>query len=659
VDVYRPISWHLYIVIIQQNSFTLKLNIMKATKLNFKKISMRLFLSLVFMSALSFNQSLVAQASLAAENIIDDIKVVTKYGKQKVYTVFQDNGAQEQWYYMPNELRVAEEVDVDEKVRPKMTILRYQYQDIKTKDNLEGGILVATFTYAMEPEVVEDVKEHIQKVTGIKNIRLSAIPLKSSQIDFLSNSDQFIGNKDAKVTFAGATSASQEIVISYDLTKLGASVFKTLASSKGGIPIRASITYNGLTAPCGYKIKGEWDNVYKYYEKKTKLEGGVKLWGLKAGGTKTNQKVRETLNNIQGMEVEVVECESKGDSSTNLDESNMYALIAKIQNAVFSDSLMGRVSELEKLKAMLVNETDKNTKQRILDMMVSAESSINIGYQRSIKDVQKRRKGKINYDFSRQRMVTRPSAFGGLLSFAKYGLSEEELVEQGYIIDVDVNADFPSVIMGLPHINPDFDLRSITIEVSHQFSDGRIHSEARQWNAETKKWTTPMGQQVDYMQFNMIGEKNKSKVNNPEFDVVLKVVSGIPNASFNIEKKLKLNSGERYIDALESLTEQVIIHGDVLDFAKITKEDDHLAYAKVELKRGEFVIKKNFKPFYVSGVANPPNALHLYFPKNNAPTSSKVTYYKKTGTVRKVVDDELIETGENVLMEPEWPDAGE
>ena len=219
---------------------------------------------------LFFNNQLSAQASLAAENTIDDIKVVTKYGKQKVYTVFQDNNDSKQWYYMPNELRVAEDIDVNGKVRPKMTILRYQYQDIKTKENLEGGILVATFTYAIEPEVVEDVKNYIKRVTGISNIRLSAIPLKSSQIDFLSNSNQFIGNKDAKVSFKGATSASQEIVVSYDLTKLGASVFKALASSKGGIPIRASITYNGLSAPCGYKIEGKWDNVYSYYEKNRK-----------------------------------------------------------------------------------------------------------------------------------------------------------------------------------------------------------------------------------------------------------------------------------------------------------------------------------------------------------------------------------------------------
>ncbi|MCR9291021.1 MAG: hypothetical protein NXI23_26945 [Bacteroidetes bacterium] len=605
------------------------------------------------------NPTSYAQPSIAAENTIDDISVTTKYGEQKVYTVFQDAQVSEQWYYMPNELRVAERVDVNGNVRPKMTILRYQYQDIKTKENQEGGILVASFTYAMEPEVVEDAKRQIQRKTGNSKIRLSAIPLNSSSIDFLSDSGKFIGNKDAKVTFNGATSASQEIVISYDLTVLGASVFKALASSKGGIPIRANITYNGLTAPCGYKIKGNWNNVYNYFEENTKKEAGLKVWFLKAGGTKTKQKVRETLNNIKGMEVDIVECESTSDSTQSMDDANMYALISKIQNEVFSDSLMGRVSELEKLQSMLVNTNDKQMKERLLDMMTKGEKALKLGYQNSIKDVKKRRKGSINYDFARQRMVVRPSTFGGLLSFSKYGLDEETLLKEEYIIDVDVNSDFPTIIMGLPHINPDFDLRALTLEVSHTNSDGEIHSEARQWTTESKVWTSPMGAQVDYLQFNMLGEKDKSKLNEPQFDMQLKVISNIPNASFTIQKTIKLNRGERYIDALELLTNQIIVDGSVLDFAKITNESSDLALAKLELKKGDLTIKKSIKPFFINNNPTPPNPLYVLFPKNDAPLSSKVTYYKKEGKTKSVIDKEAIELGENVLIAPDWIDETE
>ena len=60
-------------------------------------------------------------------------------------------------------------------------------------------------------------------------------------------------------------------------------------------------------------------------------------------------------------------------------------------------------------------------------MMTKGEKALKLGYQNSIKDVKKRRKGSINYDFARQRMVVRPSTFGGLLSFSKYCLDEETM----------------------------------------------------------------------------------------------------------------------------------------------------------------------------------------------------------------------------------------
>ena len=250
----------------------------------------QLNLSLViFFCITGISTELKGQASLAAENMIDDIAVTTKYGKQKVYSVFQDAINTDQWYYMPNELRVAEEVKEDGEVGPKMTILRYQYQDPKDKVNKEGGVLVASFTYAIEPECVDQVKNAVKQKKGAGNITLSAIPLKSSSIDFLSDSNEFIGNIDSKTaTSAGATSASQEMVISFDLTVLGASVLKALASSNGGIPIRANITYSGLTPPCGFKLNGNWNNIYKYYEEKELIEGsiGIGPFSLEAAGLK-------------------------------------------------------------------------------------------------------------------------------------------------------------------------------------------------------------------------------------------------------------------------------------------------------------------------------------------------------------------------------------
>ena len=616
------------------------------------------FLMLSFLSP----STVYSQASLAAENTIDDIKVTTKYGKEKVYTVFQDATVPEQWYYMPNELRVAEEVDVNKKVRPKMTILRYQYQDVKTKENKEGGILVATFTYAIEPEVIQTVINHIKSKKGLSQARLSAIPLNSSTIDFLASSGEFIGNINAKVSFDGATSASQEIVISYDLTVLGAGVFNSLASSKGGIPILANITYNGLTAPCGFNIEGEWDNVYKYFEEQSKTEAGIKLWKFNAGGSRTKQTLRESLEKIQGMTVEVVECEQSGDEGADQkqDDANMNDIIKKFQDAVFNNEWMERGEELERLQSLLTSTNDEDAKKRILDIMTGGEKAINLGYQKSIQDVQKRRTGKLSYNFARQRMVVRPTSFGGLLSYSKYGLSEEDLINDGYIIDLDANKDFPSVIIGLPAISPNLDLRSLVLEVKYTNSDGRTHSEARQWAAESGKWTTPMGVPVEYLRFNLIGEKDKSKVNEPEFDMVLKVISKIPNASFTINKIVKLNSGEKFADALELLTDQVVIDGSVLGFTQITQQPNDLTFAQVEIQKGALSISESIKPYFTNGIPTPPDPVYLLFPKDGTPfTSSKVTYYKRTGAMRSLVSGEKIGLSKNTLQGPNWPKEAE
>ncbi|PHN01581.1 hypothetical protein [Flavilitoribacter nigricans] len=634
---------------------------MKSTTLNIStKISAKATLLIALLLCFfGVRNTTFAQPSLAAENVINDISVTTALGKRKTYTVFQDAAVREQWYYMPNELRVAEERDVNNKVRPKMTILRYQYEDMMTKELKEGGVLVATFTYAMEPEVVETVKQQIRRNTGIGNIRLSAMPLKDASINFLADSDKFLADIDAKTEFKGATSASQEIPVFYDLTVLGASSFKALVSSNGGIPIRANITYNGLSPDCGYSIEGNWNNVYDYFEKNTKKEAGVKIWFVKAGGIKTKQELREELNKIQDMKVEVMPCEGP-DSLNALDNANLTAMMKTIREAVYSDSLLDRASELESLKSMLVNNSvDDTTKARILDMITEGGKSLKLGYQQDTKKVKRKNSGKLSFDFTQRRMLMRETSFGGLLSFSKYGLTEEQLLSDGYIIDIDVNSDFPSVVMGLPHINPDLNLNALILEVSYRNSDGTIHSQARKWDSITQKWATPMGKQIDYLRFNMIGEKNKSRAGTPTFEMKLQVVSAVPNASFTIEKQVQLNQGERFPDALELLTDHIIVDGSILDFGKITNNDEDLALAKLELQRGELTIRKSIKPYFINASAAPPSPVHILLPKTGLPTAGKVTYFRKTGPTKSVVDAMPVQLGENTLLGPDWPDAGD
>ncbi|MEN9612819.1 MAG: hypothetical protein RLZZ628_3633 [Bacteroidota bacterium] len=612
-----------------------------------------LLLSTTFLFAAA---GLRAQASLAAENVIDDIKIKTKSGKLKTYTVFKEDrqqlGTAEQWYYMPNELRLAEELDVKGKVRPKMTILRYQHQDLITKENKQGGILVAAFTYAIEPEAVEQVKAQIRTKKGaVQGITLSAMPLNSATIDFLTANNQFVGNLDAK-TFNGATSATQEMVLCYDLTELGAGVMKSLAMSRSGIPLRANITYNGLSAPCGVKIEGNWNNVYEYFEKTTSVQAKVGWGWFKFGVNRSNTTIRENLQSIKGMKVDIMDC-GQAANGTELDP-NVEDIVKTISHAVFSDNMMDRATELAQMTSLLndpIIRDDPDACQKIREGIAALTKSVQLGFQKGTKDVQRRRTGSIAYDYKRKRMILRSSTLGGLLSLAKYGMTEETLVKEGYIIDLDANKGFPSVVIGLPNLNPDWDIRALTLEVSFKGSDQQTKSEARQWLAD-KGWTTVAQAPSGYIRFNLIGEKNKKLVEEPTFKLKLQVISKIPNASFVVEKEVKLSSGERYIDALELLTKQYIFDGTGLDYSKMTNNPTDLAFAKLTMSKGVINLNKDIKPLIINGLATIPPLVHLLLPKDETPDPFKIVFTTNTG--EKVDRRETIELGENTLNNFEW-----
>ncbi len=597
---------------------------------------------------LSYSTNISGQASLAAENNITDIVVKTKFGEEKIYSVFQDVRNKDQWYYMPNELRIAEEKKGDGSIGPKMSILRYQYTDTNSDDyaTKEGGVLVATFTYAIEPECVEQVKKEIANRRGMKNVNLSAIPLRSATIDFLTESNEFIGDATTNpASFSGATSASQEIVMSFDLTKLGTSVIRTLASSGGGLPVRATIEYNGLTAPCGFKITGNWDNVYTYYEKKQKLEAGLSIGLVSFGGDKSKQEIKEHLQNIQGVKVEEIGCEATDNpKETNI---NLAELLEKIESKVFSKEILTKAQELDKLESLLRQTSDKKVQERIIDMMNSGKASIQIGAQQSIKDINKRDKGAINYSYTGQRHVKRSTSFGGLLGFSKYGLSEEELEKQGYIIDVDAGQEFPSIIIGLPIIDVDYDLRSLIIEVSYVNKKGNEISEARQWT-ENNGWVTPRGKSVGFIQFNMIEERNS----NPKFKIRVQVVSNVPNADFEIEKSLTYNSGQKFIDAFEIMTEEIILDAGDLDFYRMTGNNQDLANVTVKIQKGDVSINKSIRPFSRNGTLDYPEQIHILLPENEVPLNSEIVFRANTG--EQVVRREPITLGENYFGNHEW-----
>ncbi|AUC81024.1 hypothetical protein [Lacinutrix sp. Bg11-31] len=599
-----------------------------------------------------------SQASLAAENRIDDIVVTTKNGEKKMYTVFRDAIAIDQFFYMPGALAITNKIDKEGNEIPDLTLLRFQYNT--GNETIEGGILQGTMTMAAEPEVIETMKAYILKKAQkseltkmpqlrkkIDEIRLSAMPLEECEFRILTNKGQFLGNPDTKTAFQGPLIANQKMGFSLNLNALGAAVISELATGKGGILIQVKMKYRGLTPPCGYGMEAGWKNVYSFYEQQTKKEGGISFWKFKFGGADTKNKLIESLEQTNDIKITRIKCDTINNSP---EDQHFQKLKDKIENEVMSKEYQEREAHLNQLQSMFASTEDDDIKKKLLDKITDAEKAIQFGYQNSVKNINKRKQGSISYDSRTQYLQSRTTNFFSIIGFSKFNMTEEELKEKGHIIDINANDAFPYIAIGLEEINPAFDLRSIALDISYKNSEGNIHSEACRWTPK-KGWTNFNGSKIGYLRFNLIGEKDIEKRNEPAVKIKLQVNSKLLNGSFVIEKDVQLEKGNKNIDALGIITKQLSIDGSNLSFYKITGDKTDLDFAEVKLKIGDLNIKKSIKPYAQNGIYGEPKPIVLLVPKDNSSISSEVTFITKKEEIKKT---ELIEITENTLRDLQW-----
>jgi hypothetical protein len=106
---------------------------------------------------------------------------------------------------------------------------------------------------------------------------------------------------------------------------------------------------------------------------------------------------------------------------------------------------------------------------------------------------------------------------------------------------------------------------------------------------------------------------------------------------------------EKFVDALEIITDTYIIEGQDLSFKKISENDTDLSNAKIEIPLGDKTIKKYIRPFYTNGIAGPPKSIYLLLPKGES-NGGTITF-STGGGFKKVTQ---LSTGENVLFDEDW-----
>ncbi len=241
---------------------------------------LRCFLVILLFGAMNAPLFAWAQPSLASEDIIDEIPVTIANVTER-FTVVRDAVQKDQWYHVPDHLRLSERVGAGGARVPEFTVVRYRSKDPTNPETLEGGFVQFAMSLAIPPEAIDQLKAAIAKVRNVPapSIRLAALPFKSATAHlYVPKSGELIASEPIGSGIA-PTFATQKIAYSIPLKKLGPNVYDSLVNGRPGLSVVVEFTYPGLTPPVGFQVTVDWDQAYSFYSRQDKLNTSFAVAG--------------------------------------------------------------------------------------------------------------------------------------------------------------------------------------------------------------------------------------------------------------------------------------------------------------------------------------------------------------------------------------------
>jgi len=538
-----------------------------------------------------------AQASLAAENVIEDIKID---GTKDTYTVIRDAARSEQWYYMPNSPRLYERQNGN-KVEPEFTLLRYQFEDIaKPGQTLEGGILQFAATLAAPPETLTIMKQAIsqQKSIDPANIRLAAMPLKTAKVDLYAPTGALISSEPFGAGVAPIHS-SQKMVFSIDLTNKGADVYNALVKSKTGVPVRVEFTYLGLTPPAGFQVKVDWSKSFSHYSKDSEFRARASYFGLVGASASVSAKeIRERLESDKAIEVSVIQGE-------NFDMNQIDKYLQPVVKRI-NDEL------LEAMKPPTQIDPAKATEPDAGGFFGGA------GYSVATKNINLSGRGTETFKFNVQSITERKTIAGGFININKY-LGDEDLVKQ---LIITASLGFRTAYLILPEFGTwDFaDSVQVDLGIKEVGKEMIYNTRSARWRPG-KAWV-PVVNGVEgkdptlAIMFPLTTlDKAIENVPSDKLRLVARVTVTSRTQDFNYEKELALFTGNRTgaINPRDA-ADVVLFDGSYLPWKRVTPAEK-LDKVVITLRSGPDQYDYTLKAKLHDGKYFPPDPLAFLIPK--------------------------------------------
>jgi len=546
---------------------------------------------------------LLAQASLSAEDQIDDL-VVKIDGKDEVFTVIRDFYQKGQWYYIPDRPRLAVHGD-----SPQFSLIKYQTKDPQhPQEELTGGVLQFSIKLSLPPKAIDSLKtaiaaklnakaekENDKKRYSSTDINLGPIRFNSSKVALyelekgLRVAD---ANQDPGI---GATCATQEIPFQLNLTSLGAQITEAITKKDGGIPVLVTYDYYTVTPPCGFKIEVNWETTYKHFSTDFKARCKLKLMNYAKLDTSIGiGLVKDLIKSVGSIKVTAI----SGPAFTDADiDKIMLPLLTRLANELFENTQAPPLADPAKTKDAPANSWFHN-------LLNPQEVNVNES-DVAFKLVDLSKKGKETIELTKQSILERTSACGGLIGIGDYS----EDIQKSLIEFIPGN--WPSAYFNLPSVGDDESLGISSTDLSVQIvgKDGQQiigapPMQSATWRKATGQWEA-QGKARTALLFPMayLYDKFDKRVNELNFKTTV-------NITYN-RKRMTFTNLQPVFDGAKAVAENldyvdlVTIYGSKLGFPG----DDSTG----KLQMVDIAVTNNSKTDSEQVVEQTQNKFPLYF----------------------------------------------
>lgn len=589
-----------------------------------------------------------AQASLAAEDIIDEVPVKIGNVVEK-FTVLRDAIQKDQWYYVPDQPRIAERLMSSGQREPEFTLVRFQFKDPANPEALsEGGFLQFSMTLGLPPEALPQLRAAIAQRTGsnAEAIRLAALPFKSAVANlYVPSSGILVASAHVGPGIA-PTFATQKMTYAIPLTKIGSDVYDTIANGSTGLAAGIEFTYTGLTPPVGFTVEVDWDQAYTFYSKDEKIRAELSIasyFGAKASVDRN--KLVETLK--QNKVIRVVEIDNPEHA------------------AKYLDGVLERINKelLENVKAPTniaeASTTEATPSQGILDKLKGKFFGSG-GYSVSIKRRNQVRSGKEVVSFQSRKLQERKTIASGFIGIGSY---PEEVRKR--LVTVVPPGPWKSAFFMLPNVGDAQEVGIGQVDLELRLKKGELThaTQVAVWKPATGWRGVGSTDQRSLLVFGLMDlYRQDPNLSNVRFETTTQVT--LKNDVLKINDSIPVNDQHAIVTPL-SAVKVIRLDTGSLSWSGLAA-DSKLVSANVSLKAGDKSFNALIKPRLLDNKLVPPAPINWIVPRNVGSVTATVTFRLSDGsTVSWSGNGQNLASGQESagdlfveLIDAHWKQAG-